>query len=129
MEITFFCKNVTKKEEKSFTDYVEHKRETIEGLLTQFAKDAKLLKVSLIKFDKHDAYEVEFNLVLPIKSLVAKEASHSIEKAVDLCKDRLMAQIKKYMATLRGARKHHSVRQSHAEVPVSVEEFKFEEVA
>ncbi|MBI4975630.1 hypothetical protein HZC20_03045 [Candidatus Peregrinibacteria bacterium] len=112
MEITFFHKNLTKKEESTFVEYVISKADSIEDLLQKFAKDAKLLKVSIEKFDKHDAYEVEFCLVLPVKSIVAREASHSITKAVDFTKDRLLSQIKKHMAILRRDRSHRSIRHS-----------------
>ncbi len=112
MEITLFKKNLNKAEEKFFAKYLEQKTDSIENLLTTFAADAKLLKVSIIKFEKHDAYSVEFCLTLPAKALVAKEASHSINKAIDQSKDRLLAQIKKHMGQLRGgnSRRHTSIR-------------------
>ena len=65
------------------------------------------------KYEKHDAYEVEFCLNLPAKSLVAKEASHMITKAIDLSKDRLISQLKKHMARLRKDREHKSIRNTH----------------
>lgn len=114
MEVTFFQKNLNKKEESAFVEYVNQKLPSIEHLLTRFAKDAYLLKVSIEKFDKHDAYEVEFCLVLPIKSLIATEASHQISKAVDLSKDRLIAQIKKHMDGFKRNRSHHSIRNDKA---------------
>lgn len=111
MEITFFHKNLTKKEERTFLDYVNTKVPAIENLLTKFADDASILKVSVEKFEKHDAFQVEFCLMLPTKSLVATEASHQLNKAVDLSKDRLVSQIKKHMAHLRKARSHKSIRE------------------
>ena len=110
MEFTYFHKNLTKTEAKIFIDYVREKIPVIENLLTKFADDASILKVSIEKYDKHDAYEVEFCLTLPTKSLIAKEASHQITKAVDLSKDRLIAQLKKHMAMLRRERSHKSIR-------------------
>jgi ribosome-associated translation inhibitor RaiA len=112
MEVTFFQKNLTKREEKSFTDYLQGKTDAIENLLTKFATDARLLKASIEKFEKHDAYEVELCLVLPTKSILGKEASHSITKAVDLAKDRLVIQIKKHLQSLRKGRTHKSIRES-----------------
>lgn len=120
MEITFFHKNLSKEEEGIFVDYVEQKRDAIENLLTKFASDAKVLKLSVEKFNKHDAYEVEFCLNLPAKTIVAKEASHSINKAVDLSKDRLISQLKKYMAMLRKDRSHKSIREASVEVTETV---------
>ena len=116
MEVTFLQKHLNKAEESTFVDYVNQKLRTIENLLTKFAEDAALLKVSIRKFDKHDAYEVEFCLTLPTKSLVATEASHQISKAVDLSIDRLIAQIKKHMDALRGTRSHKSIRNTKTRV-------------
>lgn len=110
MEITFFHKNIAKWEEEQFIDYVNEKLPVIKNLLTKFAADATILKVSIEKFNKHDAYEVEFCLTLPTKSIVATEASHGIHKAIDLSKDRLISQIKKHMALLRKDRAHSSIR-------------------
>lgn len=110
MELTFFYKNLSKTEAKEFVDYLVKKVEPIENLLTKFANDAAILKVSIEKFEKHTAYQVEFCLSLPMKSLIAKEASHQMTKAIDLCKDRLLAQIKKQMAMLRNERSHRSLR-------------------
>ncbi|MBD3360988.1 hypothetical protein GF366_04270 [Candidatus Peregrinibacteria bacterium] len=110
MQLNFFKKNLSKNEERAFTDYVNQKIDSIESLLTKFAYDARLLKASIEKFNKHDAYEVEFCLTLPNKTLVAKETSHTITKAVDLSKDRLISQIKKHLAILRKERSHKSIR-------------------
>lgn len=116
MEITFFQKNLNKKEESAFVEYVNLKLPSIEQLLTKFSQDATLLKVSIEKFDKHDAFQVELCLNMPMKSLVATEASHQISKAVDLSKDRLLAQIKKQLAGLRHDRSHRSIREEVAKV-------------
>ncbi|MEK7673434.1 MAG: HPF/RaiA family ribosome-associated protein [Patescibacteria group bacterium] len=110
MEVTFFHKNLNKNEETAFLAYVEKKLPSIQNLLKKFAADATLLKVTIEKFDKHTAYEVELRLKLPAASIVAKEASHQIARAVDLSKDRLVEQIKKHMDGLRGQRAHRSVR-------------------
>ncbi len=110
MDTTFFHKNLSKLEENYFLEYVQQKIPAIESLLTKFAEDATLLNISIEKFEKHDAFEVEYCLNLPAKRLVAKEASHTINKAVDLSKDRLLAQIKKYLSQLRKDRAHKSIR-------------------
>lgn len=111
MELTFFSKGLSRKEEMFFNDYVQQKIPTIENLLTKFADDATILRASIEKFEKHDAYVVEFYLGLPTKPLVSREASHEINKAVDLSKDRLVAQIKKHMALLRRDRPHKTIRE------------------
>ncbi len=116
MEINIFQKNLTEAEGSFFNEYVGQKTEAVEALLTKFASDAPLLMISIEKFEKHDAYEVEFRLKLPTKSIIATEASHSINKAVDLSKDRLVSQIKKHMAHLRKDRSHKTIRKEELEV-------------
>lgn len=110
METTIFQKNLAKREEEAFNKYVKGKLSQIEGLLTKFSPDAQFLKISIEKFNKHDAYEVEFCLTLPTKSVVAKETSHTITKAVDLTKDRLVSQLKKHLEVLKKGRAHKSIR-------------------
>ena len=123
MELTYFQKNLSKKEEAVFVDYLKQKILAIENLLTKFADDATILKVSIEKFEKHDAYEVEFYLVLPSRSLIAKEVSHQITKAIDFSKDRLVSQLKKHMALLRKERSHRSIRRQKDESHISAEKY------
>ncbi len=122
MEITHFHKRLSEKEASQFDDYVAGKIDAIRNLLTHFSEDSVLLKISIEKFEKHDAFEVEFCLTLPSKSIVAKEASHAITKATDLSKDRLISQIKKHIAHLRKDRHHQSIRH-HEEVVEQVKVF------
>ncbi len=110
MKITYFYKNLSKQEEARFFDYLGTKEEMIKGLLKNFSTDACVVRASIQKFVKHDAYEVELHLTIPTKSFVAKEASHSIEKAVDDSKDRLVVQIKKHNELFRSERNHSSIR-------------------
>ncbi len=111
MEVAFQSKNLLKKEEVQFSKYFEEKLEAIANLLTKFPADAQMLKVSVEKFDKHDAYQVELTLILPTKNIKSKEVSHTLTKATDLSKDRMIAQIKKHMAHLRKDRGHKSIRE------------------
>jgi len=110
MEVTHLFKNLSPREESLFVDYVREKIPSIKNLLTKFADDSKILKVSIKKYEKHDAYQVEFALILPQKSLIAQETSHAITKAVDLSKDRLLSQLRKHIDYLRNNRSHGSIR-------------------
>lgn len=110
MEVTFFQKHTNEEEGKIFREYFEKKVDSIKNLTTKFESCDPILRVTVEKFEKHAAYEVEFQLSLPTKTLVAKEASHSIEKAMDLSKDRLITQIKKHVAALRKDRDHKSIK-------------------
>lgn len=112
METTFFHKNLSKKEEGIFAEYVTSKLEGIENLLTSFEDDEAILRISIEKFDKHDAYDVELRLDIQTKSLIAKETSHHISKAVDLAKDRLLAQIKKHISQMRDKRQHKAIKEN-----------------
>lgn len=126
METTFSFKNLEKNEERQFADYIGKKLPAISELLTTFAADAKLLKVVCEKFDKHQAYQVDFCLVLPNKTIFANETSHAMTKAVDLAKDRVLPQIKKHLDHLRKERSQRSIR-DHKEETVAIEQL--EEIA
>ncbi len=51
---------------------------------------------------------------------MANEESHNITKAVDLSKDRLLIQLKKYLSQLRNERSHSSIKEKEA--PIHIEE-------
>ena len=120
MEKVIFHKNLSQAEEVLFDEYVEQKIPSIESLLKKFASDAPTLKLSVEKFDKHDAFQVEMILELPSKALVATETSHSVQKAIDLSKDRLVSQLKKHLAHLRKDRAHQSIRKQEAPVTENI---------
>ena len=114
MKVKHQYKNMSELEQELFDEYIPKKLKQIEGLLTRFAEDSVTLDTRIEKFEKHDAYEVEFVLKLPMKTLKAKETSHTITKAVDFSKDRIIVQIKKFQSTIRTeqltARRHASIR-------------------
>lgn len=111
MELNYFSKDLTRKEEDFFINYLKKKTPAIEKLLERF-EDTSILRVTIVKFEKHDAYNVEFSLSLPSKNLIANEDSHTITKATDQAKDRLLGQIKKHLAHLRGDRSHQTIRKA-----------------
>lgn len=111
MELILTQKNLSDSEALQFNDYVEKKISQFEGLLDAYPSDAVTLKVLIEKFEKHDAFSVDMNLTIPkVDKMLASEASHSITKALDLSKDRLVAQIKKVKALKREERAHKSIR-------------------
>ena len=101
MIVKYCFKGLSKKEEDFVQKYCPSKIEHVEKRLTHFAKDAVILNMNVSRFDKHNAYAVEFILKLPKKTIVAKEASHTLNKAIDFAKDRLIRQIKKHDALLK----------------------------
>jgi len=119
MNTVYSYKNLDKSEESKFFEYFETKIKAIKNLLKNYSEDSIILKANIEKFEKHDAFEVELTLTLPSVSIIAKEASHQITKAVDLSKDRLILQIKKHTAMLRKERTHQSIKEkigAHVEV-------------
>lgn len=96
MKIQFFSKNCTGTEQEKFEKYVEKKLGAIERLLKRVDPDEVTLEIKVQKFEKHKAYKVEFVLRISRKKLVGEETSHTITKAVDLAKDRLIIQLKKF---------------------------------
>ncbi len=116
MEIALLFKHLSKNEEVKFREYLDTKIPALKNLLTHFADDATIFKASIEKYDKHDAFCVEFRLSLPNQVLISKETSHSLNKAVDLSKDRLVIQLKKHLDHLRKSRNHSSIRTMAPEV-------------
>ncbi len=114
MKVTNTYKNLSPQEQEIFDNYLPSKLKQIKGLLTNFDEDAVIINCNIEKFEKHDAYEVELLLKMPMKTFKAKEVSHTITKAVDFSKDRLVAQTKKFLDTLKKeqmqARRHASIR-------------------
>lgn len=100
-------------EEKKVKEYSAMKIEPIERLLNHFAPDAIRLDINAEKLGRRSAYRVEFILHLPSKTIVGREASHEITKAVDLAKDRVVRQIKKHGELLRD-RKTYKEKPHHA---------------
>ncbi|MBT3865345.1 hypothetical protein HOE67_00745 [Candidatus Peregrinibacteria bacterium] len=114
MQIQVQYKNLSKSEQALFDEYMKSKIKQIDNLLTNFEEDAVMLDLKIEKFNKHDAFEVEYVLKIPMKTLKSREASHQITKAVDLAKDRLIVQLKKFQKQLKtgqlAARQHASLR-------------------
>lgn len=103
MKLQVFSKNCTGAEQEKCEKYVEKKLGAIERLLKNFDPDSVALEVKVQKFEKHKAYKVEFVLRLSRTKLVGEETSHTITKAVDLAKDRLVVQLKKFEEKRRKA--------------------------
>lgn len=108
MKIQYSMKSMDVWEEKRMREYMESKVPRLEKLLSHFENDTVSLTVRAERFEKNNAYRVELVLEIPGKVLVGNEDSHTIEKAVDLSKDRLLNQIKKHEDQLRNKGKSNS---------------------
>lgn len=95
-------------EEQKLREYVSTKLPKFEKLVTRFSEDSVSLQIKAEKFNKHQAYEVEMILKLPSITLIGREASHMITKAVDLSKDRLENELRKFEDRLK--RKHRGIK-------------------
>lgn len=96
MKIQFSFKNTEHWEEQRIKEYAELKIKSIEKLLSHLDDDEANLTIRSERFDKNNAYQVEMSLEIPTRNMIGKEASHTIEKAVDLSKDRLITQLRRY---------------------------------
>lgn len=101
-------KNMAGWEEKRTKEYMQGKIPRLERLLSHFQDDTVSLTVRAERFDKNNAYHVELILEIPGKLLVGNEDSHTIEKAIDLSKDRLVNQMKKHDDQLKNKGKSNS---------------------
>lgn len=130
MITNYFFKGLDKKEEELVYDYIPTKLENLSKALVHFATDAAILQLNVERFEKHNAYCVEMVLKLPKKTLVSKETSHNIQKAVDNSKAKMLRQIRKHEATLRKEntfdREHGSIRGNIAEKAVTEEAYALE---
>lgn len=110
MQVQYSFKGVSDSEALELRDYVEKKLPQLERYLQHFAQDAVNLHVMARRFEKNNAYRVEFVGKFPSQTIVAREDSHAITKGVDLAKDRFLVQLKKYLDELQNefvsARKH-----------------------
>lgn len=108
MKLQYSMKNMATWEEKRIVEYMQDKTPSLEKLMTHFQDDTVNLTVRAERFDKNNAYQVELILEVPGKVLIGKEDSHSIEKAIDLSKDRLVQQLKKHEDQLKNKGKSNS---------------------
>ena len=95
MQVDFFFKNFNEAEKKSLENYFEAKLPQLKKLIERRFKDSALLRVKAEKFNTKSAYKVTLDLKLPKRSFLVSEDDHTIVEAVDLAKDKLIAQLKK----------------------------------
>lgn len=127
-------------EQKRIKEYLDQKIPAIEKLLNHFQEDESSLTLRARHFDKNSAYNVELTLQIPSHAFVGTEASHTIEKAIDLAKDRLVKQLKKHEEVMKSkgkgkvgqrdisreggaARTHRGIKKVKQIQSVPVEEF------
>jgi ribosomal subunit interface protein len=95
MKIDYFFKNFTPSEKKWCEEYIEAKMPQLEKLIHRNFEDSVALRVKAEKFNTKSAYKVTLDLKLPKRSFLVSEDDHTIAEAIDLAKDKLVAQLKK----------------------------------
>lgn len=95
MKTTFFFKNFSQTEKGIFESYFSEKLEQINKFLGNYDDSEIYLRVKAERFATKSAYKVSFELKLPKNTLLVSEDDHTINEAIDLAKDKLLAQLKK----------------------------------
>ena len=67
----------------------------LEKLIHRQAEDSASLRIKAEKFASKSAYKITLDLKLPKQSFLVSEDDHTIVEAIDLAKDKLIAQLKK----------------------------------
>ncbi|MBU1146558.1 HPF/RaiA family ribosome-associated protein, partial [Patescibacteria group bacterium] len=93
MQINYFFKNLDPNEKKWCEEYVETKIPQLEKLIHRHVEDSAALRVKAEKFSSKSAYKITFDLKLPKQSFLVSEDDHTIMEAIDLAKDKLIAQL------------------------------------
>lgn len=95
MQIDYFFKNLTPSEKKWCEEYITTKVPQLEKLIHRHAEDSAALRIKAEKFSTKSAYKITFDLKMPKQSFLVSEDDHTIVEAIDLAKDKLIAQLKK----------------------------------
>lgn len=95
MQIDYFFKNLTPNEKSWCEEYVAAKVPQLEKLIHRYVRDSASLRIKAEKFNTKSAYKITLDLQLPRKRFLVSEDDHTIVEAIDLAKDKLIAQLKK----------------------------------
>jgi ribosome-associated translation inhibitor RaiA len=95
MKIDYFFKNLTPNEKKWCEEYLDTKIPQLEKLIHRHVEDSASLRVKAEKFTTKSAYKITLDLKLPKQNFLVSEDDHTIVEAIDLAKDKLVAQLKK----------------------------------
>jgi len=89
---------------------LEKKIKKVERLLPTFSDDAVKLEISFEKNAKKEEYYTSLTLLLPRKSLRAKEKGFDTLNSMNLAFDELLREIKKFKAHLKGEHNYKTRR-------------------
>jgi ribosomal subunit interface protein len=105
MKISFFFKNFSQTEKGIFESYFSEKLEQINKFLGNYNAAETHLRIKAERFATKSAYNVSLELKLPKNILLVSEDDHTINEAIDLAKDKLLAQLKKIKNNFYGKEK------------------------
>lgn len=102
MRVNIIAKNLTSAEKSQADNYLSLKIDKLEKLSGDQFQDSSVLRATIEKFNKNQAYKVSMVLRSGNKTLYSDEDSFSLAKAIDLAQDKLASQIRK---NFRGKKK------------------------
>lgn len=94
MMTTTLGKNLTAKEQRSFTSYLGKKLDRIEEHLADIPKDALHLRATCEKFPTNAAFKLALELRVDGEHYYVTEDDHTIHEVVDLAIDKLVHQLR-----------------------------------
>jgi ribosome-associated translation inhibitor RaiA len=107
MQITYAFKKLGEFDQHFCRQYVEQKAAIITRALPKLGPDAEVaLDVRVERFAKKKAFKVTLALRADAKHWMAEEDDHTLREAIDLAKDKLVLQMRKYHraeGTVQGA--------------------------
>lgn len=97
MQITYSFKKIGEFDQHFCRQYVDRKVEAVERALPKLRPDADVvLTFRAERFAKKKAFKVTLALRAGTHEWMAEEDDHTLQEAIDLAKDKLILQMRKY---------------------------------
>ncbi len=97
MQITYSFKKIGDFDQHFCRQYVDRKVEAVERALPKLRPDAEVaLTFRAERFAKKKAFRVSLALKAGTHQWMAEEDDHTLQEAIDLAKDKLILQMRKY---------------------------------
>lgn len=97
MHMTYSFKKLGEFDQHFCRQYFEQKADAVVRALPKLGSDAEVhLDVRIERFAKKKAFKVTLNLRAGARHWAAEEDDHTLREAIDLAKDKLVLQMRKY---------------------------------
>lgn len=97
MQITFAFKKLGEFDQHFCRQYLDQKVDSISRALPKLGPDGEVtLDVRVERFAKKKAFKVTMQLRAGARHWMAEEDDHTLREAIDLAKDKLVLQMRKY---------------------------------